>query len=788
MKLCPACQKTYPDDYQTCPRDQAQLTVLSDEITIGTILRGKYEVLGQLGSGGMATVYKVLHKAFQELAAVKVVHSSIMQDPSFIKRFRNEAIVARQLKHPNAVRIDDFDYTDDGRPFIVMEFVEGKSLYAMRKELSAPWPVDRCINIVSQAASALGAAHTLGIVHRDIKPANIILLLGTDGNLQVKVLDFGIAKVSDNQFAGMTSVMTQQSMIIGTPEYMSPEQAEGLLESSVDGRADLYSLGLVFYEMLTGTHPFQADTPMGMLIQQVHTIPAPPDSFHTPVSPAISALVLKAIRKDPGDRFQTAGEMLAALKDPEAWYKSQYPTTPVSTEAVSSGVFTPVPTPVTPVPTPAPISAAVAVPVVPVAPIPKGKGNTSKSMGIWIGVGFAAVLLAALAVWASHSIFGIMRERLQGSSNDQAAHSSEASAVKPTQQAPAPVNVPIASMPPSPTPAASTSTPAAPAEKSSPAPSGKGAQAPSDKKAQAQAMYSEADKLIGQQQFVKALPLATDACHAGVAAACADLGSMYESGQGVNKDEQEANVLYRQACDGGSGRGCTLLGDQNVRTGPLHTNAAQALGFYRQGCTGGYASGCTKVAWLYEGFVAGAPPADFDQAASFALKGCRGGDTAGCLIAAFVYKWGGHGLTQDKVQAATLFQKGCDAHDFGACGELGTMYENGEGVARDGTRAVALLGEACDHNVGFGCRGLGDLYENGNGVARDYGRAVAYYRKDCDSGQTGSVHGCMALAASYRSGKGVPQDNAQAAAIYRKVCNAGGDVHEACDALKTLTK
>ena len=200
-----------------------------------------------------------------------------------------------------------------------MEYVDGQSLYAVRRNRPGPWPLETCLNVVSQVAEALGAAHTLGIVHRDIKPSNILLLVNSNGHGQVKVLDFGISKVNQGSFAGMTSVLTQQSLIIGTPEYMSPEQASGRAESAIDGRADLYSLGLVLYEMLTGAHPFQADTPMGMLIQQLNTQPPPPESIST-VPPTISALVLKCLQKDPKDRFQSAAQMLTALKDSQSWY------------------------------------------------------------------------------------------------------------------------------------------------------------------------------------------------------------------------------------------------------------------------------------------------------------------------------------------------------------------------------------------------------------------------------------------------------------------------------------
>ena len=375
MKTCPQCRSTYPDDYQVCPRDQQPLAAAMPEIGPGSILRGKYEVLSKLGAGGMATVFKVRHLAFHQTSALKLVHPEFLSDPAFLKRFRNEAVVAWQLKHPNAVRIDDLDFTEDGRPFIVMEYIEGMSLYDMRKQKSGPWPAERCLTIVGQVVSALGAAHTVGIVHRDIKPSNIMLTNGPDGHGLVKVLDFGIAKTSDRAFAGMTSVMTAAAMIVGTPEYMSPEQASGGPESAIDGRADLYAVGVILYELVTGAHPFRADTPMGMLVQQLHTAPSPPRTINADVSPALSALIVKALQKRPEDRFQSAAEMLKAVEDPEKWWREQQPAVqdpqPATPEAPTANVATPEP----PLPVPAvnPPSAVAPAPATFVMNVPETK-------------------------------------------------------------------------------------------------------------------------------------------------------------------------------------------------------------------------------------------------------------------------------------------------------------------------------------------------------------------------------------------------------------------------------
>lgn len=463
MKTCPQCRSTYPDDYQVCPRDQQPLAAAMPEIGPGSILRGKYEVLSKLGSGGMATVFKVRHLAFHQTSALKLVHPEFLSDPAFLKRFRNEAVVAWQLKHPNAVRIDDLDFTEDGRPFIVMEYIEGMSLYELRKQKSGPWPAERCLTVVGQVVSALGAAHTVGIVHRDIKPSNIMLTNGPDGHGLVKVLDFGIAKTSDRAFAGMTSVMTAAAMIVGTPEYMSPEQASGGPESAIDGRADLYAVGVILYELVTGAHPFRADTPMGMLVQQLHTAPSPPRAINADVSPALSALIVKALQKRPEDRFQSAAEMLKAVEDPEKWWREQQPAVcdpqPAIPEAPTANIVaTEQSLPaqvVNPPSAAAPATFVQSVPETKVAPPPSVRpaqmpvrqtGKPFNQNYVWLAV-FVVVFLVVLGV-GGYLLFG--RKRVE----------PVPQAVNPS--APAPVTTPAPVTPPPP-PVAATPSPTEPA-------------------------------------------------------------------------------------------------------------------------------------------------------------------------------------------------------------------------------------------------------------------------------------------------------------------------------------
>lgn len=313
MKYCPACHKTYPGEYNVCPADQTGLQN-AHELQPGMIIRNKYQILDRIGIGGMGVVYRGRHLTFNEFCAIKIVNDVIAGDKNFLQRFQTEAVVTRKLRHPNAVRVDDFDYTEDGRPFIVMELVEGKNIGEVLQE-EGPFSVPRAVRIATQAARALGVAHKLGVVHRDIKPANIILTTGEQGEEIAKVLDFGIAKLREAAGDAQPG-MTMTGMVVGTPLYMSPEQFMGKKAAGeIDGRTDIYSLGVVLYQMVTAQLPFDGDTPYSLMMQHIQGTVRPPHELapdlHIPES--LSQVILKAIDKTRDQRFQTAEELIAAL-------------------------------------------------------------------------------------------------------------------------------------------------------------------------------------------------------------------------------------------------------------------------------------------------------------------------------------------------------------------------------------------------------------------------------------------------------------------------------------------
>ena len=258
---------------------------------------GRYAVIERVGTGGMAEVYRARDDLLGREVAIKVLHDRYSRDRSFVERFRREAQAAANLTHPNIVAL--YDYGADGDTyFIVMEFIEGRSLADIISE-EGPLLPERAAEIASDVAKALERAHAGGLVHRDVKPSNIMI---TDSG-QTKVTDFGIVRAlgGDNE-----QTMTQTGMVIGTAAYLSPEQAQG---NPIDARSDVYALGIVLYEMLTGSVPFSGDTPLAIAYKHVRENPEPPSSVNPDVPAPLDAVAMKALAKNPDNRYGSAAEM-----------------------------------------------------------------------------------------------------------------------------------------------------------------------------------------------------------------------------------------------------------------------------------------------------------------------------------------------------------------------------------------------------------------------------------------------------------------------------------------------
>ncbi|HUY06241.1 MAG TPA: Stk1 family PASTA domain-containing Ser/Thr kinase [Acidimicrobiales bacterium] len=267
--------------------------------TPSSIYNGRYELRSQIARGGTAHVYLAHDILLDRPVALKVLYPELSTNNSFVERFRREAQAAANLSHPNIVQIFDWGESEDTY-FIVMEYIDGEPLSSIIRTQS-PIAADQAAAVAADIAKALGYAHRHGVIHRDVKPGNV--LITQDG--QVKVTDFGIARA-----IGADEQVTQTGLVMGTATYFAPEQAQGL---EVDGRSDIYSLGVVLYEMVTGRAPFTGETPVAIAYQHVREQPVPPRSMNPAIPSALEAIILQAMAKLPADRFRSADEMRADL-------------------------------------------------------------------------------------------------------------------------------------------------------------------------------------------------------------------------------------------------------------------------------------------------------------------------------------------------------------------------------------------------------------------------------------------------------------------------------------------
>src|SRR5258705_9949477 len=308
MKECPVCRRCFPDEVNHCPQDgDATAPTLIGEPT----LDARYLLERRLGQGGMGVVFQARHIFLKTSHAIKIILPDLVgNDPMLATRFRQEALAAAAIRHQNIIAVTDFGMVRGTMPFLVMEFVKGRSLQDVMAE-EGVMPPARAFELISAVASGVGAAHRQNIVHRDLKPLNIMLQDGMPASEGLKILDFGLAKIKSGDLLG-SFVQAKTSGLMGSPFYMAPEQWS---DEEPDARADIYSLGVILYQMLGGDVPFKGSSIPSIMKKHLTESPPPLDSMGVNVPPQIEAVVRHALAKEVADRTPSVEAFLHELND-----------------------------------------------------------------------------------------------------------------------------------------------------------------------------------------------------------------------------------------------------------------------------------------------------------------------------------------------------------------------------------------------------------------------------------------------------------------------------------------
>ncbi len=308
MKNCPNCHRQFSDDATTCEFDGTPLvgSASTQDPLIGTILNRRYKILDQIGRGSMSNVYLAEQLRVARKVAVKLLAEEFCRDEACIKRFQQEAKIVSSLDHPNLIRIFDFDHTDGGGLYIVTEYLRGQTLKAIIDRGAIEIP--KAVRFAAQIADGLGAVHRAGIVHRDLNAKNVMVI---DNETKITITDFGFARLRE---AESVARLTQVGTALGGPEYMAPEQIEG---RETDERTDIYSLGILLYQMLCHTLPFTAPTPAAVWMQHLKAAPMPPTQLRPEISAELEQVILRALQKNPELRWQGMTEFAEAIRHTE---------------------------------------------------------------------------------------------------------------------------------------------------------------------------------------------------------------------------------------------------------------------------------------------------------------------------------------------------------------------------------------------------------------------------------------------------------------------------------------
>ncbi|MGP8251273.1 MAG: protein kinase domain-containing protein [Terracidiphilus sp.] len=579
MKTCPVCDTPYPDQHVTCPTDGAML-IASRELVPGHIVRNKYRVVRKIGEGGMGVVYLTEHILLGGQIALKFLGADLSRNPQFIKRFRQEARVAYQLRHPNIVEVSDLDQDEEGNLFIAMEFVPGPSLRTVIHHAEGPLPVVRTLNIARGIAAGLGAAHSRGAIHRDVKPENILIGTDPNGAEHPKVLDFGIVGMTE----GVTSASGPASRTHGlllTPEYAAPEQWRGMPAAELDGRTDLYALGGIMYEMLTGRTPFTARTLEGWMFQHLQAAPDPLDQLRPDLDReyyGLGALVMKLLSREREDRPSSVTAFLAAL--------DSVGRRPTVVEPK------PVPLPVPPEPEPEPVPE--------LEPEPEPQPSSSRKFMIFLGALALVIFLAVILVQQSRPMTDAPGFSPSGGSYPvtqavSIADSTPNAIVHYTTDGTAPTESSPTYTGPLQLLASGTTVRAiaiAEGHKTSNEVSNTYTWMSSvEIPASVQGNYDQGKYLYDHKQYSPALSLFTASCDSGDMRGCNYLGYIYAQGLTGARDTGQARSIWQKACDGGNFSSCASLGTLYQED----NDTVNARKYFQKACDGGLSQGCTLL-------------------------------------------------------------------------------------------------------------------------------------------------------------------------------------------------
>jgi serine/threonine-protein kinase len=571
MKTCPQCETGYPDSQTTCPTHGLPLNEIRD-LKPGMVIHQSYRIVRKLGQGGMGAVYLAQHMLMDEPRALKFLSPELSCDAAFTGRFLREVRTLRQIRNRNVVDCGDLESAEDGSLFFSMEFVDGPDLRGLMHDTTGPFPVALALSIARQIAEGLGAAHAKGMVHRDIKPENILMARDAAAWLP-KIADFGIVATKESSTA-----YTRTGGTLLTMAYAAPEQWRGTPAASLDGRTDLYALGGLLYEMLTGQTPFHAENYEGWSRHHQTTPPQPPSTLRPDLAnwQGLDALVLRLLAKDRNDRPKDVVELLGLLDAVRHLPSDSRRETLAEYAGKRSDV------------------------------------NRKRRVPIWIWA--ASIVVIVVIVFAAVRVFA-PQTSIQPTSTELQSRPQKtvdaSTGLVPKVSDTANQQVPLPK--PNTTPPNSTNFVENTSE-----------------------IERKAETFEDQKRYSEAKSLYEQACTGGNGAACVNLGEMYFLGLGVAQDYSRAVVYYIKACDAGDSSGCyspahmyadgKFITEDNSRATELYT---KGLSIDSKKCNAGDFILCILIAQDYENGNNGQPK-DVGMAKQFYRKGCSMGSKRSC--------------------------------------------------------------------------------------------------------------------------------------------------------------